>query len=627
MKKIFLSIQLCLLGLVFTACSDNDDTPTPVPLPTVEMSVKNVEATAISVKIQVSNAEVCKWICQTAETSLPATEQILESGNVLNLHSDSVATAEELTPNTEYVFLAAAKGEGGSTLSMPLKVKTPEYIDTNMLEANILVEATYRNDNQAGAGQYGLIISNAEPAASGAPQNVGDFQIFIDLFNAPDSDPMNAVLPAGEYNPGTDFAPFTWDPAKSSFWLSENTDGLSSVPFTDGKVYVNQISGGYDIVIDGTLSSGKTLKVHYNGNIQFIQTDVYDEHFTKDQNVTFENAHGFYYGNWFRYFADDMTLAFHTGSIDKNGKQTDGYYLNIPAYMDKLADPYSKNIRLQEGTYTILDRQLTSINSVPMILQKGEHVELFGDFYDIGTYMIHINGSNGRMQIGLCVEGTMNVKHAGNGYKIDFNFKTLEGITITGVYEGDLYLENKCDNKDHEPARPWSTLGGDRVLNIPGDAVAEAYLMGDYLQPGINVWMLVVSPTPESTPGDMFTTELLTTGEEFEFGTYEIRKEFKPFCAIPGFIEYGGQPLYSWVGDLADLDEEGYARTLGPIAEGKFVYSQDGDAHKFVFDMTDDAGNKVTGEWKGKVSVFDARQDMETQAKVMQRVMKSKYHK
>ena len=631
MKKFYLFVQLCVLGLVLATCSDDTepDVIPPTPAPTIKMGLQSVEINSATVNILVTNADVCKWICQTSDTPLPSMEEILASGNAMNLRVDTVLKAENLNPDTEYVFLAAAKGQSGSVLSAPVKATTLEEEGPEQIEAKVLVEATYRNDNKEGAGQYGIIISNAEPAASGDPANVGDFQIFFDLFNEADEDPMNAVLPAGEYKSSADMKPFTWNPTKGMFYTrtSEGSDGLSPVPFLDGTVTVAHIEGGYDILIEGTLLSGIELNAHYQGDIQFVQTGTSNERFTKDQNVTFEQAKGFYYGNWFRYFADDMNLEFFAGSFDSNGKQTDGYYLSVPAFMDKLADPYSKNVRLQEGTYSIIDRKLSSQNTIPMILQKGEHVDLFGDFYDVGTYMTHLNGRNGRILLGLCVEGTMTVKHVGQGYKIDFKFKTPEGVTLTGVYEGDLNLENRCDNNEHEPKRPWSTLKGDRVLNIPSDAVAEAYLMGDYLLPGLNVWMLVVSPTEESTPGDMFTTELFTTGETFDLGTYEIKKEFKSFCALPGFIEYAGTPLYSWVGDLADLDADGYAKTLAPISEGNFVYTQEGDAKKFVFNMTDDAGNKVTGSWTGQVQTFDVREDAKAQAAVMSRVMKCNSNK
>ena len=628
MKRLLLLFQLCLLALVFAGCSSDDDNETPVPSPpTISLSVATLEPTEISVKFHLTGTEECRWMMLNDGDELPNMEKLLSEGLVLELKSDSVVTMSQLAENSKYVFVAVAKGEGGCTMAEPLKVTTPEKEVANMVQANVLLEATYRNDNKVSAGQYGLILSNAEPTASGDPAKVGDFQVFFDLYNVADADPLNAVLPEGEYKPNNTLEPFTWNPAKSVFYIRTD-EGLSPMPFVDGVVYVKHIEAGYDILISASLLSGETINVHYAGDLQFVQTGTSNERFDEDQFVTFEKTCGLYYGNWFRYFCDDMNLEFYTGTRDENGKMVDGYYLSVPAYMEKLADPYTPDVRLQEGTYRILDRKLTSHNTVPMILQKGEHVDLFGDFYDIGTYMTHTNGSNGRMQLGLCHEGTMEVKHVGTGYKIDFNFITDEGHKIVATYEGELNLENRCDNKEHEPERPWSTLPSDRVLNIPADASAEAYLMGDYLQPGINVWMLVVSPTDASTPGDMFTTELFTKGDTFDYGTYQVKKEFKPFCALPGFVDYTGQPLYSWVGDLADLDADGYAKTLGPIAEGSLVFTEEGDVQKFVFDMVDDAGHKVTGSWTGKVQTYDVREDMNGgPAMTKQRILNNKVQK
>lgn len=627
MKKIFLFIQVCLLTLVFASCSDDDDDEKLSP-PTIKLNIESVETTSVTFNVSSTNAERCFWLCQTVEETQPSIDDVMKSGKVINLKTSTIATIEDLSADTEYAVYAVAQGEGGETYADPLKIRTNEEETGPYVETNVLVEATYRTDNAAGAGQYSLVISNAEPASSGDPEDIGDIQLFFDLFNVADSDPMNAILPSGVYKPASDYSAFTWNPAKSMFYtrVAEGDNGLSPVPFIDGTVKVSADKGQYIIKIDATLLSGEAVKFSYKGDIQFVQTGTANERFTEDQNVKFEFSKNSYYGNWFRNFADDLNLQFYTGKIDKNGKQTEGYYLSVPTFMEKVPDPYSPDIRLQEGVYTIIDRQLNSTNTIPMILQKGEHVNLFGDYYDVGTYLTHINGQNGRKVLGLCVEGTMTVKHVGENYKIDFDFITEEGVSIKGVYEGELKLNNKCDNKEQEPKRPWSTLKKDHQLMIPEDATAEAYLMGDYLYPGLNSWIIIISPTDGSTPGDMVTTEIFTAGETLELGRYEVKKEFKPFHAIPGFIEFQGNILYTWFGDMADLDEEGYAKTLGPISSGAFDLSQESGDYKFVFDFVDDAGNKINGDWNGQVKLFDVRQNADAKTLVIKRAMSANIH-
>ena len=630
MKKLVVFLQIVLMAAVWTACSD-DKNEGYVNVPTIEVKLAGVEPTAASVEVITEYATSCSYVCVKADQKLPELNEVLASDKTMEVTQGMVVKMENLTPETEYVFLAAAKGEGGAALSKPLAFATPaegkdEPAD-EVLEATLLLDATYRNDNPAGAGQYSIVVGKGMPDKNGNPTEVGDFQLFLHLINVADENPTNATLPAGVYNPASDYSAFSWNPVKAVYYVreSEGADGLVPSPFIEGTVTVARVDGGYDILLDGGLLSEAKVKVHFKGEIKFEQVGTSNERFIDDQEVVFENAQGAYYGNWFRYFADDMNLMFYTGNINSNGKQTDGYCLNMQAYMDKLADPYDPNVRLQEGVYTISDREITAQNSMPMMLQMGEHLNLMGDYFNVGTFLTHVNGETGRILLGLCVKGTMTVKHVGEDYSIEFDFTTSEGKKIHGVYDGPLKMANKCDNNEHEPKRPWSTLQEDRVMNIPSDAVAEAYLLGDYLMPGLNSWLLNIYPSENSTPGDMITTEFFTQGETIECATYEVKKEFKPLCAIPGFMDYAGNVMYTWYGDFASTDADGYASVLGPIAEGRFTIEQEGEGQKFVFDLVDDAGHSIAGEWTGKVRIYDVREDMGTKAKVMKRARMAKF--
>ena len=63
--------------------------------------------------------------------------------------------------------------------------------------------------------------------------------------------------------------------------------------------------------------------------------------------------------------------------------------------------------------------------------------------------------------------------------------------------------------------------------------------------------------------------------------------------------------MFTYYGDLTP-DAEGYSTHSAPISDGKVVIEDMGDGnYKFTFDLVDDGGNKITGDWTGVVNVDD----------------------
>ena len=73
------------------------------------------------------------------------------------------------------------------------------------------------------------------------------------------------------------------------------------------------------------------------------------------------------------------------------------------------------------------------------------------------------------------------------------------------------------------------------------------------------------------------------------------------------------QTVRTLYGDLGLVDDEGYNTKLGPIASGTVeVSTVAGGQRKFVFNLKDDKGNDITGEYTG--TLIDAN-EMESVAK------------
>lgn len=489
----------------------------------------------------------------------------------------------------------------------------PDNFDGILLDR--LIDAGYRTDNSAGAGNYELQIGNTTSL-----QFKGDVNVFIDFFNEADADPLNPVLPSGKYVPGDDYGAFTYDPSTS--YVEIFTDGEETVVSpVIGEVTVERTGAEYTITVSGELMllDNMAFSARYKGRIAFTQrgTAAYSR-FDEPQNITFEHVQGRYWGNWFCPHADDLAMEFFSGEFSEDGVQQKGYYLNLGImYMPKYKDYNAEYIPVAQGEYVIWERDpLSTSSAVPYTLTYGRSTSLYGEEYLQGCYVTYIDRENNIKRLGLAKSGKMIVEASGDVYKITFDFITEEGISIKGKYEGKVSLGNYNDNDLAMPERPWSTMTEDHVYAFPDEAACYAYYMGDYIMPGVGVWMLMIYGYNDTYPdgyGDMFTTELLLEMDEnpvFPVGTFNAGWELKPGNMLPGFTDFGGSVLYTYYGDLTP-SSDGYSSESAPIERGTVSISKaDNGDYMFTFDLTDDAGNKITGLWQGTVYPYDISDEL-----------------
>ncbi len=611
MKKYFSFLPALLLSFAFIACSDDYDVlPASKPdAPEVELKVGTVDPYSFTFTVTSANAKYASWVWQTGAEEAPDVDLVLSQG--MPVKSAEPIALKNLVPEKEYNIYAAVLGlDGTKVLSSVLKVNTGGETFAAVQE---LVDASYRTDNPARTGQYELTIASGKVDKYGEPQKVGDYVLAFSLYNNPVEDLSKIELPAGEYVVGTSCMPLTWSPSEG-ICIIRTEKKVEIIPLVDGRIMVERDDkGGYVIDASTVLFTGERRLLRYTGDIEFIQTGFSNDRFTRPQNVTFENVEkNFFYGNWTRPHADDMNLHFYSGKFNEKHKQTHGYYMSLPVYMNKVDNPMDPNVALQEGVYTITKGRTSQITSLPMTIERGVAEDFWGSLMIVGANITYINGRNGHKELGILTEGTMTVtRTGGDNYKFVFKFKTEEGIDIDGVYEGPFKLSNKCDNDTKQPKRPWSTVKEDRVLKMPNGQEAQMYLMGDYLIPGMMSCQLNIAPTKNE--GDMFTAEFFCKGETLQPGTYTIVHDFKYNCAFPGWLSSNGGPLFAWYGDMSStqVDEQGdsYVTVLAPMTKGTFTVSKVGENYKIVFDMYDDAtpAHRFTGEWTGPVTVHDAR--------------------
>ena len=598
-------MALAAVSMLVVACNpDAPDTP-DVKTPSVKLEVNDVRTSEVDFTLTTTDAEEAYYYCVSGTAE--ATAETIKGEGVKVTKENNTLTGLEL--DTEYTLYALAINgakqaiakETFTTLAEPEK-------PFEGYELNKMVSAVYRNDNAALAGNYEFTFGNTTELGWD-----GDIQVFIDFYNVEDSDPLNPVLPNGVYEPNSDFSAFSYDPTSSYVDIVADGEVITS-PIL-GTVTVARTAATYTVTVEGTLMllDNMEFSARYTGSIQFVQggTSAY-EFFEEDITIDMDEAQMRYWGSWFFPFCDEVGVEMFDGTFDNNGTLQKGYYLHLSRiFMPKYHDYNEASVPLAEGHYDVVYEALSDMYCLPYFFDAGRIQEYFGDSYFTGTYLQYVE--NGQVKkIGLVTEGSFDVVHNGADHNISMNFVADNGVKITLTFSGKLNSVNYNDNDETMPERPWTTLDGDHEYNFPAETQGYAFCLGEYMKPGFDNWMLMIYASNAEYPdgyGDMFTTEFLveTGGSRTSLptGTYNVSLDVADHTMFTGVVSYAGAILFTWYGDVTP-DFEGYSTETAPITEGTVTVEDAGNGnYHFVFDLVDDAGYKITGEWTGKVTADD----------------------
>lgn len=446
-------------------------------------------------------------------------------------------------------------------------------------------------------GIYAFTLASSQPDQWGLPQEVGDAELSLELVGAVSEDYLNAVLPTGYYRAGAGSAAGEFDIQKSGLTLrlDKGEDGTNMYPIIDGTVDVRKNGDNYQIKAELVLLQGGTVALAYEGPLTFSPGMMETEQFSEDQNITFTGAQVRLYDNWFYPFTTDLNLQLYSGDFDKDGNQIEGYWLTLPTFMPKLVDGASDATTIADGVYYPEPREMIpNSTNIPYTYSKGYTLDFWGTYYPAGSYL-NKKEKNGRTFRGYIVDGTMTVSN--NGTTFVFDFVTDNGKKVNATYNGKV---NIFDFTEPDKIPDYSSkLTEDIKLDFIPGTVAMSYSLGDYIKEGLYQFDVMVTE-PKMEHGDFIMLELLSEEQVLPDGTYTINNALEPFTGIKGTIDYGGQILYSWYGDLDSADEEGVQSIITPIMGGTVTISTtDEGARKLVFNLEDGKGHTITGEYEG----------------------------
>lgn len=596
-------MMMAMLAMVFTACKEDTTPQGGVDKnPTVKIETKSVEATSAVFTITATDATEVYFYC----TDATATAEDIKTKGVKV--SGSEATADNLQPETKYTAYAlAVNGDKSAEAKAEFTTLEATELPFDGYQLDKLVSAVYRTDNEAVMGNYEVTFGNTTKL-----EWVGDMQVFIDFYNEADSDPINPVLPSGTYEPNSDYSAFSYSPSDSYVDIVVEGGELVSSPIM-GTVTVERTGPTYTITVVGTLMllDDMEFSARYTGTLQFVQggTSAY-EFFEEDFEVAADDAQMRYWGGWFYPFADDVGVEMFSGEFDDNGSMTSGYYVHISrVMMPKYADYNAEYVPLADGVYEVA--MLPEANYCqPYTIEYGRIEDLFGDKHFVGTYITYVDGDTKR--VAVITGGTMTVESSGDSYTITADFVAENGVNVKVNYSGKLVVGNLNDNDETEPERPYTTLTENHTYNFPVETEYAAFCIGEYMKKGFDLWFITIMAFNNQYPdgyGDMFTAEFVVEAgaprDKMPTGTFNVALEVKDRTMFPGIIDYAGNIFFTWYGDLTP-DAEGYSSQIAPIVSGTVTVEEAEDGnYSFTFDLVDDGGNEITGQWTGGGEAMD----------------------
>jgi hypothetical protein len=172
--------------------------------------------------------------------------------------------------------------------------------------------------------------------------------------------------------------------------------------------------------------------------------------------------------------------------------------------------------------------------------------------------------------------------------------------------ENPTHEETPPPELPQRPENAISTLTGDIEVNFDADtSLCYADCFGDYYKTGLDMWQLYFL---EFETKEQLLIEVMVNPNDLTVptGTFHATSDIhKAGGMLKGIIDDEGYMSYSW---YLRTSKVGTMVTTAPIAKGSVTVTDNGDGtHTATFNLEDDAFNKISGSFTGKMIVEDFR--------------------
>lgn len=156
------------------------------------------------------------------------------------------------------------------------------------------------------------------------------------------------------------------------------------------------------------------------------------------------------------------------------------------------------------------------------------------------------------------------------------------------------------------PENPLSTLDEDvEVAFSADDSLSYADCFGNYYDTDSYMWGLYFQ---NYTSKEQLYIEIMHSDFVYEMplGSYKASDDiYETGVVIKGCIDVDGYQAYSWYTRLATEAQSG---ATAPIFDGSITIEEAGEGlYKVTFDLVDDRGNKIVGDYEGRMILEDFR--------------------
>ena len=420
---------LVCLGLLLS-CKDEmiPLPPEPDVQPSVAVEAGRVTSTSLSVYVTPSDALSCAVTIVKAGATEPSAAEILAHGKSVDVTKpQSEVKFSDLESATEYVILAAASNDAGTSPVERISMKTGEADDPEIPEGPEIPDADFRMKGTSAYGlyygewgvahNYGITVTDVVFDDYGYATGAG-LAITLDLYGSATESPMNAVLPAGTYTvdpEGMDeegSVSLTSEFSRCTFIDDEGRESGTEL-ITDGYVTVDYVAGRYTMVGKFMLADGQSVAFVYVGEMDLTNMSGVlgcDYHVDADRITT-----AVYLGDSEGEGLDNFYLQIGDGYLENGWVSEEGFVFTLDMFAPRRSG--SGELRLPEGDYV-----------------WGEYGEFsLGDYYSYGAY--HLPS----MQMEIYWEsGVVHVTHTAGGYRLEGSFVLYDGYELSFTYEGAI---------------------------------------------------------------------------------------------------------------------------------------------------------------------------------------------